>query len=71
MKPLIYGYLRATYDNEIRQRELGLEELADAEGLCLATIYYECVPSCQNAFNELRRERRRLPSAGDEDSPHH
>ncbi len=62
MKPLIYGYLRVTDDlddDEIRQRELGLEKLADAEGLCLATIYYEDVPIRQDAFNDLRRELKR------------
>lgn len=62
MKPLIYGYLRVTDDlddDEIRQMELGLEKLADTECLCLATIYYEYVPSCQDAFNDLRRELKR------------
>jgi hypothetical protein len=62
VKPLIYGYLRATDDhddNEIRRRELGLEKLADAEGRYLATIYYECTPSRQGAFNDLRRELKR------------
>ena len=62
MKPLIYGYLRATDDlddDEIRRRELGLEKLADAEGRCLATIYYECTPSRQGAVNDLQRELKR------------
>jgi hypothetical protein len=48
VKPLIYGCLRATddlNDDEIRQMELGLEKLANAEGRCPATIYYECMPS--------------------------
>jgi hypothetical protein len=50
VKPLIYGYLRVTDDlddDEIRQMELHLEKLADAECLRLVTIYYEYVPSCQ------------------------
>jgi hypothetical protein len=57
VKPLIYGYLRAADDlddDEIRQRELDLEKLADAKGLCLATIYYEYVPSRQDVVNDLR-----------------
>jgi hypothetical protein len=59
VKPLIYGYPRAIDDLDddgTRQMELGLEKLADAEGRCLATIYYECTPSRQGAFNDLRRE---------------
>jgi hypothetical protein len=65
VKPLIYGYLRAIDDlddDEIRQRELGFEQLADAEGLCLARIYYECVPSCQDAVNDLRKELKQAPA---------
>ncbi|MGH3752987.1 MAG: recombinase family protein [Pseudonocardiaceae bacterium] len=62
MKPLIYGYLRITDDlddDEVRQMERGLKKLAEAEGFRLGTIYYEDVPSCQDAFNDLRRELKR------------
>lgn len=62
MKPLIYGYPRAIDDlddDRTRQMEVGLEKRADTEGRCLATIYYECTPSRQGAFNDLRRELKR------------
>jgi hypothetical protein len=51
-----YGYLRVTDeldDEEIRRLELGLEKLAEAEGLCLAETCYEYQPGYYGTFSQL------------------
>lgn len=62
MKPLAYGYLRVTEDledDELRQLELGLQKLTDAEGFCLFAIFYECQPGYYGTFSELVEELKR------------
>jgi len=62
MKPLMYGYLRITddlADHDIGQMERRLRELAEAEGFCFATTFYESQPGHQGAFAELTDELKR------------
>lgn len=59
VKPRIYGYLRADdeiEDQQIRRMERAFTELADSAGLCFATTFYEYVPGCHGAFDELVAE---------------
>lgn len=56
IEPLAYGYLRLTDerdDEEIRQLELGLRKLAEAEGLWLTEMYCEYQPGYYGRFYEL------------------
>lgn len=62
MKPLIYGYLWAAdeiEDQQIRKMELAFKALAEVEGFCFATTFYEYVPGRHSAFYELVHELRR------------
>lgn len=62
MKPLIYGYMRASEDvadDEIRIIEQQLAHFAETEGYCLATIFYEYDSGSNAAFYELLHELRR------------
>jgi len=59
VKPLAYGYMRVTDeldDKEIRQLELGLEKLAEAEGLRLTEICYEYQMGYYGGFYRLTTE---------------
>lgn len=60
---LAYGYLRLTDerdDEEIRQLELGLRKLAEAEGLWLTEMCYEYQPGYYGTFYELLEELKRV-----------
>lgn len=62
MKPLMYGYLRITDDlpdDAIQQMERRLRALAEAEGFCFATTFYEYRPGYHGAFAELTEELKR------------
>lgn len=62
MKPLSYGYLRVTNDEEdgeICRMERDLQIFAEDEGLCLATIFYEYNSGSRAAFAELTEELSR------------
>lgn len=63
MKPLIYGYMQVDPDipdNHIRQVELLLEDYAEAEGYCFATIFHEDASvNNRSAFVELINELKR------------
>jgi len=58
----MYGYLRAddeTDDQQIRAMERAFRRLADTEGFCLATTFYEFTPGHHGAFHELADELTR------------
>src|SRR5262249_39788190 len=60
---LAYGYLRLTDerdDEEIRQLELGLRKLAEAEGLWLTEMCYEYQPGYYGTFYELLEDLRQV-----------
>ncbi|MGH3567439.1 MAG: recombinase family protein [Pseudonocardia sp.] len=62
LKPVIYGYLRVTDDlddQEICRMERGLYLLAETEGFCFATTFYEYQTGYHGAFDELTRELQR------------
>lgn len=68
MKPLIYGYLRVSAGAshpDLDRLERGMRKLADAEGFCYATTFYEHAPvrgylsDSNGAFDELTQELKR------------
>ncbi|MCF4119576.1 recombinase family protein [Antribacter sp. KLBMP9083] len=62
MKPLMYGYLRATVapgDEEAERLERRLHELAEQEGFCFAATFRENRPGERGALSELTAELRR------------
>ncbi len=60
MKPLIYGYLRATDDlPDLQQLERGLEKLAEAEGFRLTKTWHEHQPGYYGTFYQLTAELKR------------
>lgn len=62
MKPLIYGYMRVTDDlddDDLHQRERGLDKLAEAEGFNLTETCYEHQPGYYGTFYELTQQLKR------------
>jgi DNA invertase Pin-like site-specific DNA recombinase len=61
LKPLMYGYLRATVapGDEVEGLELRLHELAEQEGFCFAATFRENRPGERGALSELTAELRR------------
>ena len=62
LKPLMYGYLRATVapgDDEVERLARRLLELAEQEGFCFAATFRENRPGERGALSELTAELRR------------
>ena len=56
MNPLIFGYMRVPdemTDEEVEQRQDEMTTYAEAEGLTLATVFFEFVNDSVSAFDEL------------------
>jgi len=62
IRPLIYGYARVDEENDdeqIRRMQHAFSRLADAEGFCFATTFYDDTPGWHGAFFELVDELTR------------
>ena len=56
MNPLIFGYMRVPdemTEEEVKQRQDEMTTYAEAEGLTLATVFFEFTNGSVSAFDEL------------------
>lgn len=62
MNPLIYGYMRVANDdtdNAVDALEKQIQNLAETEGFCYATTFFEYQDGSRAVFDELIQELKR------------